>query len=53
MVSYTCNLNYSGDIDQQDHSWKTSQAKSVHNPVSTKKNCVWLCLPVIPTKLEA
>jgi hypothetical protein len=36
LVVHTCNANYSGDIDQEDHGSKTDKANSSPDPILKK-----------------
>jgi hypothetical protein len=37
MVAHACKPSYSGGRDLEDHSWRTAQAKSSQDPISSNK----------------
>jgi hypothetical protein len=53
MVAQACNPNSLNGRDWEHHSARPLQAKSLQDHISTKKNWVWCCMPVIPATYEA
>jgi hypothetical protein len=48
MIAYTCNTNYPGSRDWEDHSTRPAWAKSLRDLFSANKSCMWWHVPVIP-----